>query len=82
MKKNDDLENLHHLIFDSDEASEIVRRYDMAVSGEFGAFEIWGADGNIEGYRGFRKDHGTTTEIYESYRDAIESAFDEFGDSQ
>ena len=50
----------------------------MAVSGQYGVFEIYGADGGINGYRGYRKEYGTTG-IYDSYRWALEAAFTEYG---
>ena len=56
----------------------IEERYEMAVSGQYGVFEIYGADGGINGYRGYRKEYGTTG-IYDSYRWALEAAFTEYG---
>jgi hypothetical protein len=57
----------------------VKEKYEMASSGEYGVFEMYGNDGEIYGYRGFRKDHGTTG-VYETYRFALEAAFTEYGD--
>lgn len=57
----------------------LEEKYKMATSGEYGAFELYGKDGEISGYRGFRKTGGTTG-VYDNYKDALEAAFTEFGD--
>lgn len=56
----------------------LEQKYDMICSGEYGAFEMYDNNGNIYGYRGFRREHGSTG-VYDSYRAAIEAAFTEFG---
>lgn len=53
-------------------------KYEMATSGEYGAFEIWGGNGEIQGFRGFRKEYGTTG-IYETFKMALEAAFTTYG---
>lgn len=57
----------------------LEEKYDMVCSGEYGVFEMYGQAGEVTGYRGFRKGHGTTG-IYDSYKRALEAAFTEFGD--
>ena len=57
----------------------VEQRYDMVCSGEYGVFEMYDNYGDVVGYRGYRKEHGTTG-VYDSYRAALEAAFIEFGD--
>lgn len=59
----------------------LEEKYAMATSGEYGAFELYSAGGNIEGFRGFRKEHGTTG-VYQTFREALEAAFIEYGDKK
>lgn len=56
----------------------IEERYQMITTGEYGVFEMYGSDGSITGYRGYRKEFGTTG-VYDNYRDAMEAALTEYG---
>ena len=57
----------------------IDERYEMVCTGEFGVFEMYDNHGDITGYRGFRREHGTTG-VYSTYKEALEASFIEFGD--
>ena len=76
-RKMDDIDSLKHLIFDDD--VDWKERYDRLMTGEYGVFEMWNSTGDVEGYRGFRKECGTT-DIFPTYREALEAALDEFTD--
>jgi hypothetical protein len=56
----------------------IEQRYQMVCSGEYSVFEMFDRKGNVNGYRGCRSGFGTTG-IYDTYKDALEAAFIEFG---
>ena len=75
----DELNEVKHLIFDDE--VDWKAQYEKLVSGEYGAFEMWSTDGEVEGYRGFRKNYGST-EIYPTYREAIEAALEEFSNNE
>ena len=77
--KKMNLNEVEHFLFDEEVSWK--EKYEKLVSGDYGAFELWGSDGEIDGYRGFRKNRGTT-EIYPSYREAIEAALEEFSEEE
>lgn len=56
----------------------IEERYELICTGEYGVFEMFGRDGEINGYRGYRKGYGTTG-VYDTYKGALEASFTEFG---
>ncbi len=60
----------------------LEQKYEMACSGEYGAFELYDPNSSADGitFRGFRKGYGTTG-IYSTYRDALEAAFTVFGNT-
>ena len=69
---------LKHFLFDDEEVTW-KDKFDRLASGEYGAFEMWDATGDVSGYRGFRKNFGTT-DVFPTYREAVEAALDEFTD--
>jgi hypothetical protein len=75
-----DIEAIKKIIFENEDI-DWKARYEQLVSGQYGAFEMWSSKGEIDGYRGFRKDFGTT-DIYPTYREAIEAALEELTDDQ
>ena len=56
----------------------LEEKYNLLMTGNYGAFEIFSADGEITAYRGFAKYKGTTG-VYSTYREACEAAIYEFG---
>jgi predicted secreted protein len=82
MKNNNEemnsLNEVKKILFDEGEI-DWRERYERLVSGEYGAFEIWNADGDASSYRGFRKNYGTTSE-YPTYKEAVEAAMEEYDD--
>lgn len=58
----------------------LEQRYEMACSGEYGAFELFDPESDAIAFRGFRKGYGTTG-IYSTYKYALEAAFTIFGNA-
>jgi hypothetical protein len=56
----------------------VGEKYAFVITGEYGVFEMFGSDDEINGYRGFRRCYGTTG-VYDNYKDALEASFIEFG---
>ena len=56
----------------------IEERYQMITTGEYGVFDLYDANGDVTGYRGYRKEFGTTG-VYDNYRDAMEAALTLYG---
>lgn len=56
----------------------IEQRYEMAMTGQFGVFDMMNHKGEVTGYRGFRTGYGTTG-VWSTYKEAFEAALTEFG---
>lgn len=63
-----------------EEMFTLEQRYEMATSGEYGVFEIYSSGGDVQNFRGYRKEYGTTG-VYSTFREALEAAMCEFGNS-
>ena len=45
-------------------------KYDFVTSGEYGVFEVYDAQGEVNSYRGYRKGYGLTG-TYDNFKDAL-----------